>query len=110
MINVEVWVPSNMDVTPLIDLLYVNEGGSIASAGRFGWFIPRELTAPLKPFNKKWMTTDQDVHWTFFKDQDFVSIFDITDLYQLNYLRNNSLLDNETKRYEYALFAQNIFY
>lgn len=109
MINLEVWVPPNMDVIPLTDIRYVNEGGTVASAGRFGWYIPRELTAPLKRFNKKWVVTDLDVHWAVFRDQEFASIFDITDPNQLNYLRNNSLLDNAT-RHVYAVLAHNICY
>lgn len=99
MINVEVWVTPEVDMMPLIDTHSVNEGGTLGPPGRFGWFIPRKLMSPIKSFFRM-KTNDPllDVHWTLFKDQSFVSLFDITDPKLLEYLRNNSYVNSETKR------------
>lgn len=94
MINVEVWVPPELDVMPLIDTHYVNEGGNIAPPGRFGWFIPMNLTNPIKAY-KKWSTTMQDIHWTFFRDQSFSEIFDITDREDLDLIKKSSYMDRK---------------
>lgn len=95
MINVEVWVPPELDVMPLIDTHYVNEGGNIAPPGRFGWFIPMNLTNPIRAYKT---TATQDIHWTFFRDQTFSEIFDITDREDLDYIKSKSVLDAETKQ------------
>lgn len=79
MINVEVWAPPELDLMPLLDINYVDDGGNVAPSGRFGWFIPNELMRPVRSYNEKIVTVDhKDVHWTLFRDQKFASIFDIT--------------------------------
>lgn len=91
MINVEVWVPPQLDLVFLLDTNYVDDGGNVAPSGRFGWFIPNELMLPVRAYNEKTVAADhKDVHWTLFRDQKFASIFDITgkrfaDIHQFTY-------------------------
>lgn len=79
MINVEVWVPPELDLRSLLDVSYVSEVGNVAPSGRFGWFIPNELMAPVRAFDKEIITADhRDVHWALFRDRRFASMFDVT--------------------------------
>ncbi|CAK9812828.1 Insulin-like peptide receptor [Anthophora plagiata] len=52
MVNMEVWIPSQMDTMPLLDTHDVKECGSIAPPGHFGWFVP----AALSKLGDSWIT------------------------------------------------------
>lgn len=44
MVNMEVWIPPQLDTMPLLNTHDVKECGSIAPPGHFGWFVPVELS------------------------------------------------------------------
>ncbi|XP_015109781.1 uncharacterized protein LOC107036360 [Diachasma alloeum] len=44
MVNMEVWIPPQNDATSLLNRFDVTECGAITSPGRFGWFVPEELS------------------------------------------------------------------
>ncbi|XP_050310160.1 retinal guanylyl cyclase 2-like isoform X2 [Anthonomus grandis grandis] len=75
-INLEVWIPPNYD-TYVTDL--VKECGSISPPGRFGWFIPLDLTYPIKEYyNPENQSDIKSIHWRHFRDRHFVKLFDLT--------------------------------
>ncbi|XP_076631100.1 uncharacterized protein LOC143346666 [Colletes latitarsis] len=44
MVNMEVWIPPQMDTMPLLIMNYVKECGSVGPPGHFGWFVPTALS------------------------------------------------------------------
>lgn len=44
MVNMEVWIPPQLDTMPLLNSHEVKECGSIAPPGHFGWFVPIALS------------------------------------------------------------------
>ncbi|KOC65570.1 Insulin-like peptide receptor [Habropoda laboriosa] len=52
MVNMEVWIPPQMDTMPLLYTHDVKECGSIAPPGHFGWFVP----AALSRLGDSWLT------------------------------------------------------
>lgn len=79
MINVEVWVPPDIDPSSVLSVSYVKECGNIAAPGRLGWFVPLELMQPVKDYKK--VTEDlTDIHWTMFTDLKFTQLFDMSDV------------------------------
>lgn len=84
MINLEVWVPPDYDLTKSLNIKYVHECGSICRPGRFGWYVPLG-TLP------KILVPDEDIHWSKFKNKDFVSYFDVTDPILLGYVKKHTL-------------------
>ncbi|XP_012143005.2 uncharacterized protein LOC100883782 isoform X1 [Megachile rotundata] len=44
MVNMEVWIPPQLDTMPLLNANDVKECGSIAPPGHFGWFVPKSLS------------------------------------------------------------------
>lgn len=94
MINLEVWVPPDEDTIPILDRNDVKECGLITSPGRFGWFIPKNLSGPIIKNDPKWGLINQDVDWKFFENEDFVSAFDVTDP-AMGELIWNASMDND---------------
>ncbi|KAL3282262.1 hypothetical protein HHI36_005453 [Cryptolaemus montrouzieri] len=98
-INLEVWIPPNYDTIQLESTKSVEDCGNVASSGgRFGWFIPIELTAPIKMFHKKWYDDMSEISWTFFKNSKASSFFDV-DQSDLKFIRTNSLKNSTKKEY-----------
>lgn len=64
MVNMEVWIPPQLDTTPLLNKYDVKECGSVAPPGHFGWFIPKTLSLP-------------DDSWTSFTKQETAARFDV---------------------------------
>ncbi|XP_017886547.1 uncharacterized protein LOC108628852 [Ceratina calcarata] len=52
MVNMEVWIPPQLDTMPLLTSHDVKECGSIAPPGHFGWFVP----AALSRLHDSWIT------------------------------------------------------
>ncbi|XP_043507447.1 uncharacterized protein LOC122527382 isoform X1 [Frieseomelitta varia] len=52
MVNMETWIPAQLDTMPLLNSHDVKECGSIAPPGHFGWFVPVSLSR----FSDNWMT------------------------------------------------------
>ncbi|XP_033208855.1 uncharacterized protein LOC117167784 isoform X3 [Belonocnema kinseyi] len=46
MVNMELWIPPQLDTMSLLNKYNVKEVGSIAPPGRFGWFVPESLAKP----------------------------------------------------------------
>ncbi|XP_076766818.1 uncharacterized protein LOC143433365 [Xylocopa sonorina] len=74
MVNMEVWIPSQLDTTPLLNSLELKECGFIAPPGHFGWFVPTELSS----INDNWIT---------FTNRETASRFDV-DASTLNTIGN----------------------
>ncbi|CAH1117481.1 unnamed protein product [Phaedon cochleariae] len=75
-INLEVWASPDYD-TFAKDL--VKECGSVGPPGRFGWFIPKTLSGPVRRYYgpAAWTNSIQEVHWTLFLDRQLVSFFNV---------------------------------
>ena len=52
MVNMETWIPAQLDTMPLFNSHDVKECGSIAPPGHFGWFVPVSLSR----FDDNWAT------------------------------------------------------
>ena len=94
MINLEVWLPPDMDTIPILATNYVKYCGSVRSPGRLGWFIPVRLTAPIKNHDPTWDIDTPDVNWNLFQNENFVEAFDI-DATLKDVIYNNSLDYND---------------
>ncbi|KAK9870582.1 hypothetical protein WA026_008145 [Henosepilachna vigintioctopunctata] len=98
-INLEVWITPDYDTILAESSLSVEDCGNVAKiGGRFGWFIPYNLTHPIEMFHKKWYTDISEVSWTFFKNPYWSSFFDI-DGSDEHYVRRNALRNKETNEY-----------
>ncbi|KAL1123963.1 hypothetical protein AAG570_001733 [Ranatra chinensis] len=77
MVNMEVWFPPDLDGN--LDLFSTSEWGSITSPGRFGWFIPMELSnvGPNKSISlDRWMTfTDPNIARLLHQDHSYIEKF-----------------------------------
>ena len=94
MLDLEVWVPPGHDVTNMEDSKLVKELGDIGPPGRFGWYIPAELDAPVHNYYKKWDKYIGEVHWTFLRDKKVMEKFDV-DSRNMAFIYNNTRY-NET--------------
>lgn len=75
-INLEVWIPPDYD-TYVTD--FVKECGSLSPPGRFGWFIPINMTHPIKKYyNPENVGDIKSIHWRHFRDRNIVPYFDIS--------------------------------
>ncbi|CAL7950409.1 unnamed protein product [Xylocopa violacea] len=74
MVNMEVWIPSQLDTIPLLNSHEIKECGFIAPPGHFGWFVPSELSS----ISDNWIT---------FTNRETASRFDV-DASTLNMIRN----------------------
>ncbi|XP_015433610.1 PREDICTED: uncharacterized protein LOC107189564 [Dufourea novaeangliae] len=52
MVNMEVWIPPQVDPMPLLAVFDVRDSGSIAPPGHFGWFVPEAFSRP----GESWVT------------------------------------------------------
>lgn len=99
MIDLEVWVPPEYD-TFKVEL--IDECGSVAPPGRFGWFVPVDMNEPVKKYYKKlgttWSDDIREIHWTFLRDLNTVAAFDI-DSMVLERLEEYAKVNSETKEY-----------
>lgn len=85
MINLEVWIPPNVQVTSFLQVKHLKDYGNIGLPGRFGWFIPKNN------INKNiGDDTLNEIHWTLFGNQKEVIKYDITDEHILHFLKENS--------------------
>ncbi|XP_030749572.1 atrial natriuretic peptide receptor 2-like isoform X2 [Sitophilus oryzae] len=74
-INLEVWIPPDYD-TYVVD--FVKECGSVSPPGRFSWFIPVNLTAPIRNYYNPYQSDSiWSIHWRFFREEKFVNFFDM---------------------------------
>lgn len=74
MVNMEVWIPPQLDTMPLLNTNDVKECGSIAPPGHFGWFVPDSLSR----LGDSWIT---------FARRETVARFDVDDI-TLNKIKN----------------------
>lgn len=74
MVNMEVWIPSQLDTVPLLNSHDIRECGFIAPPGRFGWFVPSKLSS----INDNWLT---------FANRETAARFDV-DASTLDTIRN----------------------
>ncbi|XP_029044486.2 receptor-type guanylate cyclase gcy-4-like [Osmia bicornis bicornis] len=74
MVNMEVWVPPQLDTMPLLNSNDVKECGSIAPPGHFGWFVPESLSR----LGDSWIT---------FARRETVARFDVDEI-TLNKIKN----------------------
>lgn len=88
MINLEVWVPPEFDTVAILDTHHVRDCGTIAPPVRFGWFIPLIKQDAITP------SSSQDIHWSFFKNPTYVSLYDILEPNDLRLLYKNSLVNS----------------
>lgn len=68
MVNMEVWIPAQMDTSIYLDEYHVKECGSIAPPGYFGWFVPQQL----------WRSEFIDT-WHMFARRESSTRFDVDD-------------------------------
>lgn len=80
MVNLEVWVPPEINTMHLLHVYHVRECGRIAPPGRFGWFIPIQVSDPVKRYRNYWTPESYDLHWTLFRDPGAVKVFSFTDM------------------------------
>ncbi|CAH1133811.1 unnamed protein product [Ceutorhynchus assimilis] len=91
-INLEVWIPPDYD-TYVTD--FVKECGSLSPPGRFGWFIPIDLTYPIKNYYNPDNRPDiKSIHWRHFREPKIVRYFEmkqsvLNDIEQRRFNRNN---------------------
>ncbi|XP_046384645.1 uncharacterized protein LOC124154916 [Ischnura elegans] len=76
MVNLEVWVPPNVDASSWSASGSVEEAGLIGPPGRFGWFVPKVLTSHL----------NGSLHWTMFKNPRIASTFNIPQVHFLEHV------------------------
>ncbi|KAJ8686553.1 hypothetical protein QAD02_022347 [Eretmocerus hayati] len=94
-VNMEVWIPTYVDILPLIDSHDVSQVGMVTSPGHFGWFIPESLSRI-------------DDTWTLFARRDTVGRFDV-DEENLRKIMNSTM--NEVNEYYcQEAFCQNGMY
>ncbi|KAL1491180.1 hypothetical protein ABEB36_011819 [Hypothenemus hampei] len=85
-INLEVWIPPDYD-TYITE--FVKECGSVSPSGRFGWFIPLNLTEPIRSYyNPNGDPDIKSIHWRYFRDRQFVKFFDIDEKILINMSHN----------------------
>lgn len=80
MMSLEVWVPPEFDT---FKVEFIDECGSVAPPGRFGWFIPVEFNQPVKNYYRKqgtsWSEDIREIHWTFLRELESVKPFTFDD-------------------------------
>ncbi|CAH0557671.1 unnamed protein product [Brassicogethes aeneus] len=74
-INLEAWVPPEYDS---FSKNYIKDCGNLAPPGRFGWFIPNDMIAPIKSYFPEWSEDIREVHWDFFREADRMRPFDFS--------------------------------
>ncbi|XP_031772984.1 receptor-type guanylate cyclase gcy-4 isoform X2 [Apis florea] len=84
MVNMEVWIPPQLDTMPLLNSHDVKECGSIAPPGHFGWFVPIALSR-------------RSDSWIIFTELEKASRFEM-DESTLESIRNFTI-DPKTKTY-----------
>lgn len=84
MVNMEVWIPPQLDTMPLLNSHDAKECGSIAPPGHFGWFVPIALSR-------------RDDSWIIFTELEKASRFEM-DESTLENIRNFTI-DPKTKTY-----------
>ncbi|XP_018331316.1 uncharacterized protein LOC108741146 [Agrilus planipennis] len=84
MVNLEVWVNSSFDVNQVLSWRHVKECGNVAPPLRFGWFIPSELSNPLRQIPSQ---PNGEIHWSVFKKPSHASVFDINSDFFEKYIR-----------------------
>lgn len=67
MVNMETWIPTQLDTMPLLNSHDVKECGSIAPPGHFGWFIPALLSS-------------LDDNWVTFAKRETAARFDVDEI------------------------------
>ncbi|XP_045472774.1 uncharacterized protein LOC123679301 isoform X2 [Harmonia axyridis] len=98
-INLEVWVSPDKDTIDMESLQRVEDCGNVANTGgRFGWFIPNDLTKPIDKFYKKWYPEITEVSWSMFRNPELSSYFDV-DESDMDMIRENSFKNHKTKEY-----------
>ncbi|XP_063228981.1 atrial natriuretic peptide receptor 2-like [Bacillus rossius redtenbacheri] len=70
MVNLEVWVPPNTTIDfGSLGNSHVRELGKIAPPGRFGWFVPKDLSQIIPGMD----------HWHIFTDPSSASVFNVSE-------------------------------
>lgn len=69
LVNMEVWVPGQLDTSLMQEDYNVKECGTIAPSGYFGWFVPRSL----------WKGRNLTETWRIFTEPNSAAKFDIDD-------------------------------
>ncbi|XP_067007078.2 uncharacterized protein [Anabrus simplex] len=75
-VNLEVWLPPQMDIAVFANLFHVKDCGNVSPPGRFGWFIPSN-------FSHRNPGMD---HWRIFADPMKAKLFDLSEN-DLNYVQ-----------------------
>lgn len=96
MVNLEVWIPPEINTMSLLDVYHVRECGSIAPPGRFGWFVPLQVAGPVRRLDKWWTPEIQDLHWTLFRNPAAAAIFSVRDKNDFKLIEKYSLKDFNT--------------
>jgi hypothetical protein len=82
MVNMEVWIPPQLDTISLLSKHDVLQVGSITSPGHFGWFIPNRLSR----LNDSWLT---------FTKQDTAARFDVDEINLRKIMNATMSVDNK---------------
>lgn len=99
-INLEVWIPPDYD-TYVTE--FVKECGSVSPPGRFGWFIPINLTMPIKNYYNPLDVGDiKSVHWRYFRDRKFIELFEISSDILVNIIERNGYTKLSSKENDYV--------
>lgn len=67
MVNLEVWLPPDLNTIHLLETKSVRECGNIAPPGRYSWLIPKNLSKP------------EYEDWRIFKQPEKAKLFSLTD-------------------------------
>ncbi|XP_017773040.1 PREDICTED: uncharacterized protein LOC108560102 isoform X2 [Nicrophorus vespilloides] len=78
-INLDVPMPLNYLQKASLDNC-IKDLGTMLPSGRFGWFVPKDLTQPIQKFDSKW--SGEQFSWTYFMNTKFASAFEIDDAYK----------------------------
>ncbi|KAG7188679.1 hypothetical protein KM043_008301 [Ampulex compressa] len=96
MVNMEVWVPPQLDTMPLLNKYDVKECGSVAPPGHFGWFVPEALART-------------DDSWMTFSRQETAARFDVDEV-NLRRIKNFTLNPDTGNHYCESSFCREGMY
>lgn len=96
MVNMETWIPAQLDTMPLLNSHDVKECGSIAPPGHFGWFVPVSLSR-------------LGDNWATFAKRETAARFDVDEL-TLDNVRNFTMDPVTKAHYCQESFCQDGMY
>lgn len=84
MVNLEVWLPTDRNTIHLVETYSVKECGNIAPPGRYGWFIPKNLSKP------------EYEDWRIFKQPEKAKLFSLTENERIGLKKYTISINNGT--------------